>query len=226
MCRTIPTHDAEGETSTTLLLALRHGRTWLATESRLAYWLSPGQAFEGCPQGLKAATRLSDTGFAKRVTIGVRGVPNAIRYDAIFRVARRRTSATFETLTGYMPPDFTRFYTYAPRERTLAPLPDRPPGEQALPVIFATADGRHAVGVWSPGLPQADFPNTGYGRFRFDQLPGPENATVKWNCVHRVRDVAVGPHRFTCYAVVGTLEAVQESMTRLATGPLAARSRP
>ncbi len=209
-------HDGLGETSTSRLVTLRHGRDWLATQSRLAYWLSPGQAFAGCPQGLQAASPLSDTGFAKRVTLGVPGVPNAIRYEATFTLARRRTSATFETLTGYMPPDFTRFYTYAPGERALAPLSNGP-GEQALPVIFATADGRHAVGIWSPSLPQPGFSTAGYGRFRFDKLPGPENATVKWNCVHRLRDVTAGPHRFTCYAVVGTLEAVQEGMTALAT---------
>lgn len=208
-------YDGEGETSTSQLLALSRGRNWLATRSRLAYWLSPGQSFEGCVRGMQAATRLSDTGFAKRVTLGLPGLPNAIRYEATFTVAQARGPSTFETLTGYMPPDFTRFYTYAPRERRLVPLSDGP-GEQALPVVFATADGAHAVGVWSAGLPQAEFPNAGYGRFRFDRLPGPANATVKWNCVHRLRAVAPGPHRFACTAVVGTLAAVQAGLTSLA----------
>jgi hypothetical protein len=215
-------YDGEGEASTSRLLALRRGPNWLETRSRLAYWLAPGQAFEGCPGGLKAASRLSDTGFAKRVTLGLPGLPNAIRYEATFTIARARGPSTFETLTGYMPPDFTRFYTYDPKARRLTPLSDGP-GEQASPVIFATADGRHAAGVWSPTLPQADFPEAGYGRFRFDRLPGPGNATVKWNCVHRLRAVAPGPHRFTCVAVVGSLAAVQAGLTRLSAGPPAAR---
>ena len=102
-----------------------------------------------------------------------------------------------------------------PKLERLAPLDDGP-GEQPLPVIIATPDGQHALGVYSPGLPQPQWPKGGYGRFRFAHLKGDGNATVKWNCVYRVRPAAAGDHRYTCYSVVGTLDAVQKTMTRLA----------
>ena len=77
-----------------------------------------------------------------------------------------------------MPPAFRRFWALdVAGDGSLTPLSDGP-GEQALPVVFATASGAHAMGVYSP-----DRPPPGYGRFRFEA-----EQVNKWNCVFRVRD--------------------------------------
>ena len=208
--------DGRGDRSTSRLLSLKADRRSISTVTRMAYWLGPGETAGTCPLGAGRQTSpLSDVVLKKRVTIGVPGVPNAIRYDATFDLAQPRQGATIEVATAYLTPAFSRFWTFNPRSDALAPLSDGP-GEQPLPVILATPDGSHALGVWSPDLPQPDNPGLGYGRWRFDTLPGPGNATVKWNCVRRIAPVRAGPHPFTCYAVIGTLAEVREGMRRLA----------
>lgn len=207
--------DRSGETSSSLLLQLRAEGSRLETRSEMAFWFSPGKAEQSCPAkpvryaGIRAGHTL-----AKRVTIGARGVANAIGYRATFGVPHRFDSGTFEVVTGYMPPDFSRFWTFDPAADRLSPLSDGP-GEQELPVVLATADGSHAMGVYSPDLPQTEVPGAGYGRFRFDRLPGPGNATVKWNCVVRRANGAAGDHSFTCYVVVGSLADVQNGIKAL-----------
>ncbi|WP_375454256.1 hypothetical protein [uncultured Methylobacterium sp.] len=211
--------DGAGARSTSLLTGLRRGRAWLETETRMAWWLGPGQASPGCPRGPGPQTgALSDHTLRKRVAIGLPGIPNAIEVQASFDLPRPYASATFEVLTAYMPPGFSRFWTFEPRSRTLAPL-SHEAGEQGLPVILATPDGAYAMGVWSPGLPQPGLPNLGYGRFDFATVPGAGNATVKWNCVFREEAPAAGPHGYACYAVIGTLADVQAGLAALADGP-------
>jgi hypothetical protein len=71
------------------------------------------------------------------------------------------------------------------------------------------------MGVYSDKLPQDKFPNQGYGRWSFAHLPGPGNATMKWNCVFREVDISIGDRTYTCYVLVGTLQDVQDGMNSL-----------
>ena len=207
--------DGERGTSSSRLDELRIGQDWLETRSEMAFWLAPGETSGGCAKGPGPYTRLrSDYRLAKRVSIGGLGVANAIAYRATFSVPRPQASATYEVATAYMPPDFARFWTYDPMRRTSSPLSEGP-GEQSLPVILATEDGSHAMGVYSPDLPQASFPSQGYGRWSFANLPGKGNATVKWNCVFREKNLSPGDHTFTCYVLIGTLEDVRAGMSSL-----------
>lgn len=207
--------DGTGETSSSRLNQVQTGRSWLQTWSQMAFWLAPGTTSAGCSKGPGPYdTVLSDYALMKRVTIGAHGVANAIEYRATFSVPRPHGSATFEVATAYMPAGFSRFWTYEPAPRKLSPLTDGP-GEQNLPVILATEDGSHAMGVYSAGLPQPAFPNQGYGRWSFAHLPESGNATVKWNCVFREANLSPGDHTFTCYVLIGTLQDVQAGMTAL-----------
>lgn len=207
--------DGTGPRSTSLLTALQVGDGVLQTRSRMAYWMSPGRPVGDCPKGPGPYTApRSDDVLTKRITLGAEGVANAIAYRVTFTTARPHAAATFEAATAYMPPDFSRFLAYDPATGRSAPLSPGP-GEQAVPVILATADGSRAMGVYSPGLPQPGIPNAGYGRFSFAGLPGPGNATVKWNCVFRQNGVPAGDHAYTCYVLVGTLEDVQRGMSAL-----------
>ena len=190
--------DGTGTTSTSRLLSLRVRGNTLETRSRMAFWLPPGGT--SGPNVAKNTTALSDHVLEKRVTI--RG-PHVLDYDVVFELpeGERHTRATFEAVTGYMPPDFSRFHALVDGE--LRPLSDGP-GEQAHPVILATDDGRFAMGVQSP---QA---GASYGRFRFAA-----EKVVKWNCVFRAHDPAglrPGRYAFKAKVAVGTLEDVVRAL--------------
>ncbi|MDP4005689.1 hypothetical protein [Methylobacterium sp. NEAU K] len=207
--------DGTGPRSTSLLTALQVGPDTLQTRSQMAYWIEPGRVTGSCPKGPGPhASPRSDDVLAKRITLGAEGVANAIAYRVTYITAQPHASATFEAATAYMPPDFTRFWNLDPATGQSAPL-SAGPGEQGVPVILANADGSRAMGVYSPALPQPTVPNAGYGRFDFATLPGPGNATVKWNCVFRENNVPAGARTYTCYVVVGTLQDVRAGIVAL-----------
>lgn len=208
--------DGAGRRSSSLLLGLSIGDGRLETRTRMAYWMRPGDRAGHCPKGPGSyASPVSDDLLDKRVVIGAAGVPNAIAYRATFTTAAPHAEGTFEAATGYMPAQFSRFWTYDPATGTLDPLSPGP-GEQAKPVILATPDGQRAMGVYSPDLPQAGQA-AGYGRFDFSRLTGAGNGTMKWNCVFRERNIPPGAHTYTCYVLVGTLEDVTQGITALRT---------
>jgi hypothetical protein len=192
--------DGRGPTSTSRLLELSASGNQLVTLSRMAFWLKPGERSQGQP-ARNAAAR-SDHYLAKRVTIGYKELPHAIEYRTTFLIpAEKHTFAQFEAVTGYMPPEFGTFRAFDAATGKLKPLSDGP-GEQAEPVVLSTADGGHAMGVYSPDQPSAGFEKAGYGRFRFEA-----EKVVKWNCVFRLTSATAlpgGEHQFRCFVVVGT----------------------
>eukprot|EP00913_Durusdinium_trenchii_P005693 g5311.t1 len=184
----------------------------LKTTTRMAFWLQPGQKSNSRPA--KNRTRLSNHIVSKHVRIGVKGLPQVLQYDVTFTVPKGEphTYAQFEALTGYMPAEFSRFQTYDPATGRLRGLSDGP-GEQKDPVVLSTADGRHAMGIFSPQQPARGYPNAGYGRFRFTA-----QKVVKWNCVFRVRDangIKPGDYRYRMYVAVGTREDVRKALQTL-----------
>jgi len=168
----------------------------LATQTNMTFWkLVNGQA-------------TSNHILNKHVTIGVYGLAHVIEYATQFTVPsnEQHTRGIFEVVTGYMPAEFSSFWTFDVVSNTLSPLSDGP-GEQHLPVILSTPDGGWAMGIYSPNSPQASWPTVGYGRFRFP-------AVVKWNNVFRI-DNPQGVYHFRSYVIVGTLDDVKGSMTQL-----------
>jgi hypothetical protein len=192
--------DGRGLKSTSRLLELSAKGNQLVTLSRMAFWLKPGEKSGDNPA--RNAVPLSNHYLAKRVTVGYKGLPHAIEYRVTFIVPNEKhTFAQFEAVTGYMPPEFGTFFRFDAAAGELKPLADGP-GEQADPVVLATADGGHAMGVYSPDQPSKGFEAAGYGRFRFKA----ENV-VKWNCVFRTKNdagVPGGEYQFRCFVVVGT----------------------
>ena len=202
--------DGAGPSSSSRLLHLAASGNELTSESRMAFWLAPGEDSDGNPA--KNTTVLSDHLLRKRVKIGVLGLDHLIGYDVTFTLPpdEHHTHAVFEALTGYMPETFSRFWTLA-ADGTLHPL-DPGPGEQRDPVIFSTPDGAFAMGVFSPDQPSPGFESSGYGRFAFDWAH-----VVKWNCVFRVSDpvnLKPGEYTFHMFVAVGTLVMI----TRLVPG--------
>lgn len=205
-------HDGRGGKSSSRLLKLKAEKNQLETLTQMAFWLAPGQSSEGKPARNDCA--LSNHLLAKRVRIGVMGLPNVIDYRVIFTVPdeKRHAFAQFEAVTCYMPAEFSRFWRFDAKTGALLPLSDGP-GEQPFPIVFATETGAHAMGIWSPGQPSKGFEKAGYGRWRFDA-----EKVVKWNCVFRLlepRGIQPGDYTFQCFVTIGTIKDVREAMWKL-----------
>ncbi len=204
--------DGAGEKSSSKLLRISTRGNVLSTTIQMAFWLAPGEESSGRPALNK--TVLSNHTVTKWVRIGFQNLPNVIDYEVLFHVppGERHTFAQFEALTGYMPPEFERFWKFLPATGKLEPLDDGP-GEQQYPVVFSNAAGTHAMGVYSPSQPSPGFEGAGYGRFRF-----PAERVVKWNCVFRERNeqgIAAGDHPFRVYCAIGTLDDVRNTLAAL-----------
>ncbi|HBX50877.1 MAG TPA: hypothetical protein DEH02_07400 [Bacteroidales bacterium] len=202
--------DGTGNTSTSFLQYLNASGNYLETQCLPAFWTQPGFTAPGCGSAVNTTQRASHY-FHKKVTIGIPNMPHVIKYDVGFDIPSGEicTSGTFEALTGYMPSEFSVFWTYDPASQQLTALSDGP-GEQGLPVVFSTTDNNYAMGIYSPDLPDPQWIGAGYGRFRFTS----ENCT-KWNCVFRENSTPAGTYNYQCYVIVGSLANVTTSMTQL-----------
>lgn len=204
--------DHVGPTSTSRLLHLVADGNRLQTTNQMAFWLNPGEKSGGHPA--KNTAVLSNHLLTKRVQIGWKDLPHVISYDVTFGlpIDEQHQYAQFEVVTGYMPPEFERFWKFNPTTGQFEPLTDGP-GEQRWPVALATADGRFAMGIYTPQRPGEKWTGPGYGRFRF--VP---QKVVKWNCVFRYRDqngVPPGDYSFQTFVIVGNLEMVRTALRRL-----------
>ena len=204
--------DGTGAKSSSVLLSLKAEGHALETVTRMAFWLAPGERSGG--QLAKNTTEVSEHLLTKRVRIGYRDLPHVISYDVTFTLpaSERHTHAVFEALTGYLPPEFGRFLEFDPPTGELAALSDGP-GETPRPVVLATANGAHAMGIFAP--PQNAPHTTGptFGRFRFSA-----EKVVKWNCVFRVRDdagITPGEYPFRMFVIVGDVATVADSLRAL-----------
>ncbi|HBJ37203.1 MAG TPA: hypothetical protein DDZ51_21100 [Planctomycetaceae bacterium] len=211
--------DHTGDTSTSRLIRLHAADNRLETRVQMAFWLPPGEKSFGRPALNR--TELSNHQLSKQVHIGWKAIPHAVEYQTTFHIADNEPHrfAQFEALTGYMPEHFNEFLTWNPKQNRLESLDDGP-GEQALPIIFSTADKQHAMAIFCPeGI--LDQPgNSGeisgptYGRFRFMS-----EKVVKWNCVFRLRNqpkIVAGDYKFSMFVIVGSLSQVQSSLVEIA----------
>ena len=205
--------DATGQQSSSKLLRLQAKGNELRTTIQMAFWLKPGEKSLG---NLAYNDKiLSNHRLSKTVRIGYKTLAHAIEYEVTFTVPKgeHHTVAQFEAVTGYMPPEFSKFWKFDLKTGKLAAL-DNGPGEQEFPIVFATPNGRFAMAIYSPDQPSKGFEKAGYGRFRFKT-----EKVVKWNCVFRMRDangISAGDYRFRNFVCVGTLEDVGKTLRALA----------
>ncbi len=194
----VPYNGINPSPSSSVLQGMWTSGNVLATQTKMAFW----RPVSGSAQ--------SNHILNKQVTIGAFGLAHVIQYSTQYTIPGNESHAhgVFEVVTGYMPPEFSRFYTFDVKNgaTNLVPLGDGP-GEQELPVIFSTPDEGWAMGIYSPGTPQASFRGLGYGRWRFGDV-------VKWNNVYRVNNPS-GVYHFQSYVIVGSLENVKISMQQL-----------
>lgn len=206
--------DGPGPVTTSRLLEIHAAGNVLRTLTQMAFWLRPGEKSGGQPAENTAP--LSAHRLAKQVTIGLPGLPNVLDYAVTWTVPAGEAHADvqFEALTGYLPPEFARFWHFNPATKKLEPLSDGP-GEQRDPVAFSTADGAYAMGIIAPEPSPPGSTGPGYGRFRF-----PVEKVVKWNCVFRVHPadgaVPAGDYRYHLLVPIGTLADVEAALAKLA----------
>ncbi len=202
--------DHVGTNSTSRLLEITAAKNQLHTKTQMAFWLAPGERSEG--QLARNTNTLSDYTLTKNVTIGFDRWPQALNYRVTFSVPTNahHVLAQFEALTGYMPAEFNSFYEFDPPTKKLKPL-SYGPGEIKNPVVLATADGKFAMGIFSPPQPRAEARGPSYGRWNFADA-----RVVKWNCVFRVQNatgISGGNYSYQMLVPVGTLAEV-EAMLR------------
>jgi hypothetical protein len=207
--------DGTGPQSSSRLLHSIATANVLQTTTQMAFWLAPGG--KSGPNPAKNTTILSNHLLTKRVSIGHRDMPNVIAYDVTFGlpVGERHTLAVFEALTGYMPPEFSRFLQFNAQSGELEPLDDTA-GEIPRPIVFATPEGTHAMAIYAPPQKTPKITGPTFGRFRFVA-----EKVVKWNCVFRLRDgdrIAPGDYAFRMFVVVGELADVTASLRTLHAG--------
>ncbi len=196
--------------SSSRLLAASAAGNVLSTRSEMAYWLRKGQRSAECRAAMNdgSASRVSSTQLTKTVRF-LPGAHNVIEHQISFDLARPRSLAVVEVLTAYMPDRFSVFYRFNPASTHLETLSDGP-GEQELPVVLATSDGQHALGLYTPKTGDAGVNGPGYGRFRFDHAP-----VTKSNVVFRLQNATAGAHRFVVYTVFGTVDDVRLTLGKL-----------
>lgn len=204
--------DGAGKSSTSRLLHLVAKNNQLQTTNQMAFWLRPSD--KSGPNLAKNTAKLSNHLLTKRVTIGFQDLPNVIQYNVTFGVpvGERHNYGQFEAVTGYMPPKFSQFLALNLATGRTERLSNGP-GEQRHPVVFSTASGSHAMGVYSPDQPSKGYEGAGYGRWNFAA-----QRVVKWNCVFRVRDengLTAGDYSFRTFVVVGKLDTVVGSIKQL-----------
>jgi hypothetical protein len=182
----------------------------LKTSTRMAYWIHKGQRSQEC----RSATNDGDGAAASSTVLQktVRFLPgfkNVLEHRISFGLARSRAHAQFEVLTAYMPAMFGTFYRFNPATGTLEPLSDGP-GEQSLPVVLATRDGRYALALCTLQSGGARLAGPGYGRWRFEDA-----RVTKSNVVFRQDGAKLGSHDFVVYSVFGSLEDVRGTLAQL-----------
>ena len=200
--------DGKGPKSSSKLLFLEVKDEELVTKNQMAFWIRPGMKSHG---NLAYNTaELSNHLLQKQVRFGFMGLEQVLDYRVTFSVPEKEghTYAQFETLTGYMPWEFQQFLRWNPEQKKLVPL-DKQSGEQPFPVVLATEDGKHAMGVVSLGKSKS-MTGPGYGRFYF-----PNDKVVKWNCVYRMQDkdgLQAGDYSFRMLVPFGTVAEVENTI--------------
>lgn len=202
---------AAGKSSSLIRLASSRGNV-LKTETRAAFWLAPRETYEKSCSPFRRDSVAENTQVRSDYTIGRTtrfygaAIPNLLLIDVTINFPEQRNTASIEALTGYMPRQFTSFYSYDPRRQRLQHLrAASAEGDTNVPVIVATPDGQNAMGVFSKeiGVPRRD--RAYYAYFYF---PGAA-ATAKWSCVFSEPYIRAGTTlSYSCPIAVGTLEEV------------------
>lgn len=201
----------DGDSSTSQASDISVAANEMFTTSKMAYWVRVGQPYEfgcGVPRQYftKNTTNLSNDILKKHVTIGSLGFKNVIKEDISVYVAEDHQSSTFEVVTGYMTAEFSEFYILD--KSGITALVKNYASYENKPTIFATKDGKYAMGVYFPAF---NALTDVYLTYQFDN----NTDTKKWSIYRRKEATPKGYYNFTAYEIIGTLEQVETTMKEL-----------
>ena len=202
--------DGQGPTSSSRLYAAQVGLGTWQTSIYPAYWLT----------GICTSDTVAPDLFTKQIQVGVNGNPQVIRYAGQMALARQYPLVYAEIPTLYLHASFKRHYRIDPASGATWQYQaiDSAGGEEEasnVPLIFATDDGAHAIGLWSPFESQGgDFQYRAH-MFNFSANPEDSQNTSKMTVT---RSWGAGVPRqvdAVSYFAVGTVDSVRLSLMQL-----------
>lgn len=213
-------HLKNPDVSTSVLLSTYRGQNYLETTTDAGFWLYPTETQYRNPlnPSLGCANKPGDFGtkntkyrdnylIHKTVLVGYKGIQNILQYKVDYTLPKDHVSANFESLTGYMTLRFNKIYSYNTDNGNLERLGWEPMGEQLYPLVVATEDNAHAMGIYTLSSYEK-IPS--YGRFDFSA-----HGSYKWNTVHRISPLTKGTYSFTHFVAFGTVQEVQDAMNKI-----------
>jgi len=183
--------------SSSILKGIRTDNNILETQCQMAYF----KPYKG--------RNTSGVIHSKRVEIIKAGL---IDYRVSFTLDKIYPSYKFEVLTGYTLPEFNTFYKFKKgklvKVKKMINHPDANRANSKTPIVSATADGKHAIGVYTVPRGGDDWKRT-YTVANFTK-----ERITKWNSAWR-RGNTQGRYDFQSFVMVGTLGEVEKLMNEV-----------
>jgi hypothetical protein len=162
----------------------------------------------------------------KNITLNYNSMGPVAQYTTVIQLPNAISNGTLELPTGYMPSQFTRFWTYDATSNTLtdvsSAVPDDcnantgPDGYEPSSgyggVIISTQDSSSAMGIYN-STTAVGGPVDYFALWNF-----PCDGTSKWDNVRSNRAFPAGQSTFTSYIATGTVAQVQSDMYQLKNG--------
>jgi hypothetical protein len=210
--------DDVGQKSTSLTQDINVKGAILESTVFPAFWLEPGEKEPNPSDVCKFAfntVKVSNYSTSKTVIVGPNNVSQAIQFSFTVIIPEDLDQVIIEAPTGYMNIIYDSFYTYNLTSKVLTPV-DRQFNLTTIPHIFATEDGKYAMGAFIKNYPHTETPIL-YGRFYFNFSPMDMNSTTKWTMIWQSgRKVTANTQlNFNSYICVGTLQDVTQCMSKL-----------
>jgi hypothetical protein len=234
--------DGRGPATTSILLFLSAKGNVLHTRSRPAFWLDPG-VYDGCgyfdltcstppwrPGHALNKTKVAESILEKRVTIGYAGIPDVIEYVSSITFTPHELAEfpiryfILENPAIYMPVAFSTAYRFDPRTSQLTAMPKPAYGYSTTPAILSTEDGKYAMGLYTDEVPWRGFPDSeqkDYAGYEVIDWTRPDQGACmllgpRIPKTPPTGDVfAPGTYTYRSFLIVGTLEDVEQSMSKL-----------
>ncbi len=240
-------NDSIGLDTTSEVLSATLTENSITTISHPAFWLTPGQTSAFCGfnpaqqsswEGGRALNRtlVSSSTIKKTVAIGYLDIPNVVVYDSEITLAAAELGyfplrfIMLENPAAYLRHEFSHLYRYDPISLQLdsnAAIQPHFSEASPLPVIAATADREHAIGMYTPEIPREGFPDA--PRQRFSGYTFTDWGPVVSISVHIPAmptyglEFAPRTYRHRTFMVIGRISDVTASLQRLALSGLSGK---
>lgn len=239
--------DGKKSSSTSQVIFEKKNRdsSAMTLQTRMAYWISGNTTTNSCIKGRdsRVVRAQSPHVLQKTVSTGIMGDSQILKFDISYflQTSEVQQSLIYEFLTGYLNEEFNQFafvnlkkkllYNFTSSEQLSLANSGFPLGSFYIsssrrdiydPVIASTADGKYAMGVYTPKslitkCNSAAF--HGYNLYSF-RLPQTGNSTNKWS-------IAIGENKnsnctvrnrrdFVVYLAVGSVSEVANKLVKLA----------